>query len=68
MDSNPRKKDSIPLKNFQVQVKRKKKSGSNSLHSDLSPGLWKFEEHMKDLNPRTMDLNPIYKMKLKVED
>ena len=43
------------------------KSDSNPLHSDSNLGIWKCEEHMKDLNPCKMDSNPIYRMKLKVE-
>ena len=39
MDSNPRKIDSIPLKIFQVQVRKEVKLHSNLLHSDLNPGI-----------------------------
>ena len=68
MDSNHRKKDSIPLKNIQVQVKNKKKSNLNPLYNDSNPIIWKCEEHMKDLNSRKMDSNSIYRMKLKAKD
>ena len=68
MDLNLRKKDLNPLKIFQVQEMKKIKSDSNLLHNDSNPGIWKCEKHMKDSNPHKMDLNPIYKMKLKVED
>ena len=61
IDSNPRKKDSISLKNFQIQVKKEKKLNSNL-------GIWRYEEHMKDLNPYKKDSNPIYRMKLLAEN
>ena len=68
MDSNPRKIDSIPLKIFQVQVRKEVKLDSNLLYSDSNPRIWKCKEHMKDSNPRKMDLNPIYRLKLKAGD
>ena len=68
MDSNLHKKDSNPLKSFQVQEMKRMKSDSNPLHSDSNPRIRKCEEHMKDLNPRKMDSNPIYKMKMKIEE
>ena len=67
MNLNPRKMDLIPLKIFQVKVRKKVNLDSNLLHSDSNPRIWKCEEHMKDPNPRKKDWNPTYKMKLKVE-
>ena len=51
----------IPLEEFSSTNEKGKKSDSNLLYSDLNPIIWKSEEHMKDLNPRKMDLNLIYK-------
>ena len=44
------------------------KLDSNPLHNDSNQRIWKCEEQMKDSNPHKMDLNSIYKMKLKAED
>ena len=40
----------------------------NLLHNNSNPKIKKCEEHMKDSNPRKKDSNPIYRIKLKVED
>ena len=61
MDSNPHKKDLIPFEKLSSTNERGKKLDSNL-------GIWRSEEHMKDLNPPKKDSNPIYKMKLLVED
>ena len=68
MDSNSCKKDSILFKELSSTSEKGNKPNLNPLYNDSNPGIWRSEEHNKDLNPCKKDLNPIYKMKLLAED
>ena len=55
------------LKNFQAEVIEEEERLESPLQGFESK-IWRIKEHMKNLNPRKKDSNPIYRMKLLVED